>query len=264
MEDRLSFLSKNMQLHAQLKDAESVARFSDLIESLIPDDPVFERIHRYGKAQALWHLDRVPQAEQILRGLVPDYMAALGIRSDQVIGLNPPAIRKLLRDEPADHAAVKHLADTLAFHAQTLERPGKVSAEPTLVRLQAMKFYSLVGAYDSLVHLGMDVVDNFLTIGDSSGAKQIIEGFVMPYVEELNLPTERIFVRSQYAVVLARCGDYSEAEATLKRLRPYYVGLDENLRSELMKNEQLVHLAKSSALDGPKRWARQGKGATPL
>jgi hypothetical protein len=261
MEDRLSFLSKNMQLHAELKDAESVARLSDLIESLIPDDPVFERIHRYGKAQAFWHLDRVPQAEQILRGLVPDYMAALGIRPDQVLGLNPPAIRKLLRDEPADHAAVKHLADTFAFHAQTLERLNKV---PTLARLQAMKFYTLVGAYDSLVRLGMDVVDDFLTMRDSSGARQIVEGFVMPYVGELNQPTEQIFVRSQYAVVLARCGDYSEAEATLKLLRPYYVGLDENLRSELMKNEQLVHLANSSALDGPKRGARQGRGATPL
>ena len=242
MEDRLSFLSKNMQLHAELKDVESVARFSDLIESLIPDDPVFERIHRYGKAQALWHLDRVPQAEQILRGLVPDYMAALGIRPDQVFGLNPPAIRKLLRDEPADHAAVKHLADTFAFHAQTLERLRKV---PTLARLQAMKFYSLVGAYDSLVHLGMNVVDDFLTIGDSSGARQVVEEFVIPYVEELNQPTERIFVRSQYAVVLARCGEYSEAEEILKRLRPYYVGLDENLQSELMKNEHLVHLAQS-------------------
>ncbi len=240
MEDRLSFLSKNMQLHAELKDVESVGRLSDLIESLIPDDPVFERIHRYGKAQALWHLDRVPEAEQILRRLVPDYMAALGIGPDQVYGLNPPAIRKLLRDEPADHAAVKHLADTLAFHAQTLERLGEV---PILDRLQAMKFYSLVGAYDSLVRLGMDVTDDFLTIGDSTGARKITEEFVMPYVDKLNQPTERIFVRSQYAVVLARCGDYLEAEATLKRLRPYYVGLDENLRTELMKNEQLVRLA---------------------
>ena len=75
----------------------------------------------------------------------------------------------------------------------------------------------------------------------------------MPYVGELNLPTERIFVRSQYAVVLARCGDHSEAEATLKRLKPYYVGLDEKLRSELMKNERLVHLAKSSALYRPSK-----------
>lgn len=245
LEDRLSFLSKNMQFHAEIKDAEAVTRLSDLIESLIPDDPTFERIHRYGKAQALWHLDRVSQAEQILRELVPDYMAALGIRPDQVYGFNPPAIAKLLRDEPEDHAMVKHLADTLAFHAHTLERLGEV---PTLVRLQAMKFYSLVGAYDSLVQLGMDVVDDFLTIGDTSEAKRISEEFVMPYVGELNLPTERIFVQSQYAVVLARCGDHLEAEATLKRLRPYYVGLDETLRSGLMKNEQLVHLAKSATL----------------
>jgi hypothetical protein len=246
MEDRLSFLSKNMQFHAELKDTESVARLSDLIELLIPDDPVFERIHRYGKAQALWHLGLVPQAERILRGLVPDYMAALGIRPDQVYGFNSPEIRKLLRDGPEDHAAVKHLADTFAFHAQTLERLGKMS---TVERLQAMKFYTLVGAYDSLVQVGMDVVDDFLTIGDRSEARRIVEEFVMPYVGELNLPTERIFVRSQYAVVLARCGEHSEAEATLKRLRPYYVGLDEKLRSELMKNERLVHLAKSSTLN---------------
>jgi hypothetical protein len=237
VEDRLSYLSKSMQYHAVVKNSAAVDKFSALIESSIPDDPVFDRIHRYTKAQALWHLDRLVEAEEIVRELVPDYMEALRIRPDQVFFQSQAAIRSHLRVDEETHAAVKHIADTLAFHAQILDRLGQVSA---LIKMQSLKFYALVGAVDSIVSLGMDVIDDFLSNGDPVGAKQAMEGFIMPAVGELALATEQIFVRSQYAVILARCGDHAEAESTLKRLRPYYVGLNDKLKSELMKNERIV------------------------
>lgn len=235
--DMLSYLSKSMQYHAVVKNSAAVDKFSAQIESLIPDDPVFERIHRYTKAQTLWHLDRIVEAEEIVSELVPDYMKALGIQPDQVFFQNPAAIRSHLRNDSETHSAVKHIADTLAFHAQILDRLGWMSA---MTKMQGLKFYALVGAFDSIVSLGMDLIDDFLDRGDPGGAREIMEGFIMPSVGELALATEQIFVRSQYAVILARCGDHAEAESTLRRLRPYYVGLNDKLKSELMKNERIV------------------------
>lgn len=242
VEDRLSYLSKSMQYHAVVKNSAAVDKFSAQIESLIPDNPVFDRIHRYTKAQALWHLDRFVEAEEIIRKLVPDYLKALGIRPDQVFSKSQAAIRRHLRDDEETHAAVKHIADTLAFHAQILDRLGQMSA---LIKMQALKFYVLVGAVDSIVSLGMDLIDDFLSNGEPVGAKMFMEESIMPAVGELALATEQIFVRSQYAVILARCGDHAEAEATLRRLRPYYDGLDNRLKSELMKNERIVQSARS-------------------
>jgi len=246
--DKMSFLTKRMSLQTEFGDVAGVSESLASINRIIPDDPVFHRILRYNSAVALWKLGQLREVEVILRDLVADYMAALGIEESQIFGRTTKDIRKTISKNPDCLADAKRLADTLEFHARTLSSLGQ---PPFFVRIQSMKFYEIVGAYDSLVRVGMDVVDDHLTLGDNQGAKEFSEQFVMPVVEKLDLPRQDIFVRSQYAVILARCGDHEEAEAILKRLRPYYDGLDEEAQEGIRLNEHLVLQARTKTTHTP-------------
>jgi hypothetical protein len=246
--DKMSFLSKRMSWQTEVGDVTGVSESLASISRIIPDDPVFHRILRYNSAVALWKLGQLKKVDVILRELVTDYMVALGIKGNQIFGRTTKDIRQIISKNPDCLADAKRLADTLEFHARTLSSLGQ---PPFFVRIQSMKFYEIVGAYDSLVRVGMDVVDDHLTLGDNQGAKEFAEKFVMPVVEELDLPLQDIFVRSQYAVILARCGDHEEAETILRRLRPYYGGLDEESQEGLRLNEHLVLQAKTKTTHTP-------------
>jgi hypothetical protein len=248
--DRMSFLAKRMSWQAQNGDVDAVTASLDTIEELMPNDAIFRRIFKYNTASALWHLDRPDMAEGILRELVQDYYKALGITSAQVFGQTARAIHEIVKVAEDYYEESKRFADTLAFHAKALARWTPLQKSDKLyrthfhqivsTRIQSMKFYQIVGAYDSLVSVGMDVVDDHLTVGDNFGAKDFSEQFVMPAVKELDIPVNRIFVQSQYAVVMARCGEQEEAESILDRLRPYYAGANDEERAGLMLNEKLV------------------------
>lgn len=254
LEDRMSFLAKRMSWCAESGDADAVMAILDEIEVIIPDDPVYRRIMKYNTASALWHLSRPDMAEGILRELVEEYYSSLGITRENVLGQTVSSIYRIVKDADDFHANSKRLADTLAFHAKILGlwSPAQDNEELqrwhmheiVVTRLQSMKFYEIVGAYDSLVAVGMDVVDDHLTVGDNLGAKEFSENFVMPAVRKLDLAINRIFVQSQYAVVLARYGDPNESESILARLRPYYDGANDEERAGLLVNERLVKTAR--------------------
>ena len=236
-EDRRAFLSKKMQCQAESKDSKGVHESLRLMMEIIPNDPHHRRVLEYNNAQALWELGEIVEAESILRKLVEDYMTALELKPSHIYGENLPSIFKRLKKNADESGMVKHLADALEFHAKTLDRMG---VQPTSIRIQAMKFYQIIEAFDSLTRVGMDVVDDFLAVKDNYGAKEFSEKFLMPAANKLGLPIAQIFVRSQYAVVLARCGEVTEAEEILKKLRPYYSGVDDEAREGLMENESLV------------------------
>lgn len=63
----------------------------------------------------------------------------------------------------------------------------------------------------------------------------------MPTIVGLKLAGRVIPVRSQYAVVLAYCGAFDEAEIEMARLLPYESSLDENGQRELQN--QRSHIA---------------------
>lgn len=238
--DKMVFMTKRMQWQSSEGDFEAVMASLAAINEIIPDAPEYQRILRYNTAQALWQLRRVKAAECILRDLVQDYYQALGISSDQVLGRSVDSIKNAINRTGSYQADIKHLADTLEFHAKTIAHPKQ---KQIITRLQSMKFYEMVDAHDSLVRVGMDLVDDHLTVGDTFGAKDFMEKFVMPAAERLDFALARVFVHSQYAVVLARCGEHREAEVALGRLRPYYGGTTEEERRGLMLNERLVREA---------------------
>jgi hypothetical protein len=72
------------------------------------------------------------------------------------------------------------------------------------------------------------------------GARDVIERNLMPTIMDLKLAGRIIPVRSQYAVVLAYCGAFDEADAEMARLTPYESGLNARGQRELQDQRALI------------------------
>jgi hypothetical protein len=109
-----------------------------------------------------------------------------------------------------------------------------------LARVHAAKFYGLAHAIDSLVKVSQDLVDEFVGRSDYVGARQVIEENLLPVVVKHKMLGKIVSVRSQYAVVLAYCGEHLAAVAELTRLDPYRPGLSAMQRAEIDNQREFV------------------------
>ena len=107
-----------------------------------------------------------------------------------------------------------------------------------------MKFYDLARAPQSLVRVGQDLVDDFVSRNDFVGARDVLERNLFPTIQGLGLVSWVVPVRAQYAVVLAYCGDHGAAVAEMERLRPYEAGLSPAQQGELRGQRRLVERLK--------------------
>ncbi|MEO9898439.1 MAG: SEC-C metal-binding domain-containing protein [Paracoccaceae bacterium] len=89
------------------------------------------------------------------------------------------------------------------------------------VRIPAMKFYQLANAFDSLLRVGLDLVDDFVWVNDFISARQILEQNLFPILQKVGLASRVLETRALYAVVLAYCSDYQAAADEVARLQPF-------------------------------------------
>lgn len=249
VDERLALLMKRMNMLAvEGKPSEVEAVLSDISE-LIPDNPVHQRIFRYNAALALYHLGRKEMAINETFALIQEYYDLLGITPADIFAKNPDEIWLLLKKDQIIKDNLKHLADSLDLYATAMN---SVARDAQLSRIHAVKFYQMAGAPDSLIRVGQDLVDEFIGRKDFIGARQVIESNLLPNVFQLKMLARIIPVRSQYAVVLAYCGDFESADAEMARLEPYEVGLDERGQQEL--RNQRKKIAEMREQCPPKQW----------
>jgi len=209
----------------------------EAMHGIVPDRPDYQRVFRYNAAHALYRLNAFDAAFAIAQQLITEYYDLLGITPQQIVGLNQRELRELLDLGRSDPAEVKHLADALELLALAGAKSGRILP---LARIHALKFYDLVGAIDSVVRVGQDAADEFVHRNDYIGARQILEQNVLPHVFEYNMLDRVVAVRSQYAVVLAYCGEVEAAEREMARLDAYVAGLPEPQRLEIARQKELI------------------------
>jgi hypothetical protein len=259
VDERLSLTMKRMNLFAFNNDVDGVLASVSEISELLPETKKHQRIFRYNAALALFKLGRHEVAIEQTSELIQEYYDILGIGPEDVLGRNPDKIRPLLKRSPDLLDDLKHLADCLDLHATAMNAAGGVSP---FGRIHAMKFYSLANAPDSLIRVGQDLVDEFVSRNDFIGARQIIENNLLPNLLRLKMLAKVIPVRSQYAVVLAYCGDFDAAEAEMDRLAPYEAGLDEKGQLELQN--QRKGIAELRLKGPPKQWIPENSGTKTI
>jgi hypothetical protein len=231
---QLSLWMKQMLVAGQTGDQTGIETAFAAGSCLARDEPPLMHILRYDYALALYHAGAYDKAEDAAIELVRDYYEHLGIEPADIFARNPPEIFALLQDTPTRRDDLKHLADCLDLYAGARLQRGEPSG---LARLHAMKFYEMSGAYRSAVRIGQEAVDEVLGFNDTVGARQIMEGHLLPLIRSVRLIDLLVQVRSQYAVVLAWDGDIEAARAEMAAIEPFDVSPERRLE---MENQRAV------------------------
>jgi hypothetical protein len=208
---------------------------------LVPDNEMHQRVFFYNAAGAMHSLGQYESALELASQVVDLNYDALGITAKQVHRVQPPEIWRLINQPGLDHADIKRLADALELKAKIAQAQGLIDP---FARIQAMKFYGIAGALDSVVRVGQDLAEDFVKRHEFDGAREVLEEHVIPVVISNNLLSHSVDVRAQYAVVLAFCREYAAADREMARLQPYVAGLDPTQRSVFEDRLRIIARAK--------------------
>lgn len=233
----LAWGMKRMLLMSTHGDAEGFDEMVALVEQRIPAKAEHMRVFRYNRALALFKLGYNTRAVTAASELIDEYYEKLGITPEDVLGRNPPQLRPLLPKDRDITDTLKHLADTLDLLAQAA---GRGSQSTVLARIHAMKFYDLAHAYDSLVRVGLDLVDEFVWENDFISARKVIEQNLFPSIQGYGLTARVLETRALYAVVLAYCGDHQAAADEVARLRPFEEAMAPGHREAFQVQKRLI------------------------
>ncbi len=238
--ERLALAMKQMTAAAECGDPKGVSTAFYDAKRHCHSDPPLMRILRYNHAIALFHLGRYRETEEEVKLLCREYYKALGLDPANVFFRNLPQIVDALGGNlDGRQDDLKHLADCLDLYARCRRNQGLY---PGFAGVHALKFYVLAQAYRSAIKTGQEVVDDFIAIGDSEAARQIMEGQVLPIIREYGLTANMLPVRAQYAVVLAYCGDSQAARQEMRRLQPFEASLTPEAYRELQGQRELIEV----------------------
>ncbi|WP_246696330.1 SEC-C metal-binding domain-containing protein [Mesorhizobium sp. SARCC-RB16n] len=248
-EERLRAGMKRMNFLARIGDRRgAVSLIADLTPIVEELPAAHRRIFSYNIACAELALGEPTAAVARVDPLIGEYYDLIGLTPARVMGNNAPDLAKMLK-KGADVDDIKHLADSLDLLAKAMDAQGKPSP---FARIHALKFYDLARAPDSIFRVAQDVVDQFIRRNDFDGALNMMETIVLPQLRQWKLADYLITVRSHYAVVLAYCGRFDDAEAEIARLMPYEPGLKPLVQKELAAQGELIrHLR---AVGPPPKW----------
>jgi hypothetical protein len=248
-DEKLAVGMKKMIFAARQRRVDDLRTALEEMVRILPDNPEHRRIARYNFAQALFELGAYQECIDRVEDLIPEYFAVLGITSADIFMKNSDKIRLLLKEDRDNTDDLKHLADCMDLCAQALNRSG---CDSGMLRIQAMKFYEMAHAFDSHFRVGQSLVDEFVGRHDYIGARSIFETVLLPGINQVKLIARVIPIRSQYAVVLAYCGDFVAANAEMARLVAYESGLSEEGQTELRMQRRLID--RLSRVPPPPQW----------
>ncbi|MEQ1756042.1 MAG: hypothetical protein ABL973_18110 [Micropepsaceae bacterium] len=249
LSERLAVGMKRMIFAARDGDVVTVKKTMTELSRVLPQTPQHLRVAKYNYAHALFELGMIDECVSGTLDLIAEYYDLLGLRLADAMGNNPDKIFPLLKGDNGHTENLKHLADSLDLQSKAVRASGN---NPGLAPIHAMKFYSMAQSLDSFVRVGQELVDDFIARNDYIGARDVIERNLMPTIMGLKLAGRVIPVRSQYAVVLAYCGAFDEADAEMARLAPYEGGLEDRGQSELQNQRALI--AHLRANPPPPQW----------
>lgn len=236
-EEQLRVGMKRMSLLAGKSDRRGAMRLVTDLGPLVKTlSSGHRRVFEYNVACAELALGDAAAAAERVEPLISAYYDLIGLTPEMVIGNNAPDLARIMK-KGWDVDDVKHLADALDVLAKARDARGQPSP---FARIHALKFYDVAHAPDSMFRVGQDLVDQFIVKRDFDGALSIMETIILPQLRQWKLADYLITVRSHYAVVLAYCERYSEAEAEMARLEPYQAGLPPLVQNELRSQRELI------------------------
>lgn len=232
----LATKTKEISLAGYKKDFKALQSIYNSSQN-IDNAPEIKRILTYQYAFALFHAEQFDETERVVAPLINEYMAVLNLKATDIFAKNPPEIFKKILDIPTKTQDIKRLADALDLWSMAVTKQRR---NPILGSIWAHKFYSMAGAYRSMVRSGQDVVDVYLGHSTPDEARVFMEQSLLPAVGEFRLTDYIIPVKAQYAVVLAYCGELDRARAEMKRLEVFRSSMGGAQAEEFENQKQLI------------------------
>lgn len=258
---RMSVLTKELLIAGLEADPVKLQRVYRSAINSSSDDQA-RRIFSYDYAHGLRTCGRSDLALEIVTDLVAEYYRVLGITPHDVFlhKLNETMAKIKDFDENGDE--VKRLADSLDLQGSAAHDIGLYQP---FAKLHAHKFFILSSSFTSAVRVGLDFVDEAIAVrGDAEAARDFMENFLLPLINEKKMIGELVPVSCQYAVILAYCGALDSAVKTLQEMSPYIVeGTDgatqyeNNVRLVEQIRRGEVRLPKSQPVLAEMRTARE-------
>lgn len=199
-------------------------------------EPMAQRIVTYNYARGLFSIGRFPAAHAIATRLVAEYYQLLGISMKDVLFHKLYETKSKIRDFDENQDEVKRLADSLDLQASAASKSDRVQP---FAKLHAFKFFILSSSFVSAVRAGMDHVDECIDKrGDAVAARDFIENFLIPLINDKGMIGAWVPVYCQYAVVLGYSGLFDPASQTLQELAPYIVeGTEQAMEYEMQSRK---------------------------
>lgn len=214
--ERLNLIFKQLITAGSAGDRKRIEELYRAGRKLADDRDVL-LILRYNRAVALYRTDALPKVRDLLEELIADMFKALGLRENDLLFKNGPALIEALGD--SDHDALKRLADALNLWSTVMVRMG---LPPVMRRIQASKLYASVGAGRSAAVAAQEMADEMMKImATAEGAREVFEQHVFPLIEHYQLTDLVLEARGEYAVALAYCGDFTGADREMAALANY-------------------------------------------
>jgi hypothetical protein len=229
---------KRLLLAGHSDDLRALKKAFEEASALSPEDELFHRILRYNYASCLYLAGHYDSAESLTFPLIQEYFEVLGLTPEDVTFKNLDEIFPKLKKTAFEGDDLKHLADSLDLHARVMDCLGR---RVSLARLHAFKFYVMANALTSALKVGRDIVDQFLGMGDAPGARHFLESMLLRVFSEGQGLDHFLPVNSQYAVVLAYCGEIAAARRTMRELKPYLQASPE-WQDEYENQQRLIEL----------------------
>lgn len=222
--ERLALALKRLSFVASHTPEDGLADTLRTAIEIAPTDPEHQRILKYTVARSLFLREKFEASLSLSEELIKEYYTHLGLDPEtQVFGKKTHEIWPLLDKTDSLADDLKHLGDTLDVFARCSNRLGMDSG---LARIHAMKFYSMANAVASTFNVAQDAVDEFLRRGDPEGARLLMVNNVLPAARRIRAFDRLVPLRAQYAVVLAHCNRFDEAEEEIASLAPLEETLD--------------------------------------
>lgn len=243
--EALNLIFKQLIIAGTNRDRAAIERHASAGRKLV-ESPLHSRLLRYNRAVALYRMGAYAPVRTTLEPLIDEMFASIGIPENRLIGANGEALVELFADV-ADHDEVKRAADALNLWATTVT---KLGLPPLLRRIQASKLYSLAGAGRSAAVAACDTADDMLTYnGSADGAREAMEQHALPLIQHYHLTDMLLQARSQYAVILAWCGDFEAADQEIEQLTNYVGDISREL--ELLNQIALIDAIRAGEVSHP-------------
>ena len=211
------FAMKQMPIAAERRDYAGVESAFKTAVAYAEGDPITFRVLRYTYAVAQFKLQRFRAASDIAKELVTEYSEVLGISvARDLRGTVLPHIIAALGPNIEEIEEIKRFADCFDLRARSLQ---ELKEPYTNMFLYAYKLYVLSNSPLSSVKAGMDFVFSLVKSSAVDVAKTFMENMLIPLVESHQLLENVIPVQSEYAVVLAYCGEIDKAKSVISQLR---------------------------------------------